>query len=477
MTHQLEDLEKAGNAVREFTSPRAKWMSKLEQFVAGTQYQGLPDYFTADVPLWERAPCIVDAVVKSAIDSNSDLCLGEGRFPTVTIRPAEADDDLDDSLLSEDESALLDRFVEIVHRQVRFETLCREVFASGQGCGSAAAIFGVRAGKLFADTTRAKWCTPTLDACGVVTSLTIEYAYVDHRKQQNGKTKAVALAYRRVIDAEKDTTFLPVELNDNGAPMGGWKADASQTFVHGLGFCPVVWYPHMLGCEAVNRFDGHAIHENLLDELRAHDMALSMRHRAALFAGDPQWVEIGVKPGYNPSGDGREAMIPTTAKGGPASATNPIEGFYRSKGTDSAPRRKKGPGQIWQYGDPNTKVELITLPEGALKAIDDHAHDLRVKLSEALGVVNLDPDNLKFAATTSGAALRVLKGRQTDKCDQYRSDFGDRFVLPATSMLLRICHVTNKRGATLRVPGIAKLAPVLAKFDVPDEVSEVSDVA
>lgn len=473
--HRLEGYEEAVKAVRASTSPRTAFMAKLEQFVAGTQYVGLPDYFTSDVPLWERAPCIVDATVKTAIDSNVDLILGEGRFPIVTCRPAEDDSDLDESLLDEDESGLLDRLIPLLYRQVRFESVCREVLAAGQASGTGVSIFGLRNGKLFADTTRARWCTPTFGSDGSLEALEISYPYIEETTvEKSGKRMAQAKLYQRVITSMTDITFMPMRIDADGRPQDEWKPDPAQTHEHGFGFVPAIWYPFMRGCEMVSRIDGHAIHENVLDEIRAHDMALSMRHRAALFAGDPQWTEIGVEPGHNPSADGREAMVPATARGGAPSADNPITAHFTNAPTLTK-RRKKSPGQVWQYPNADTKVQLHTLPADALKALDEHARDLRTKITEAIGVVNLDPDNMKFAAAMSGTALRILKGRQTDKCDQYRGDFGDHYLKPATSMLLRIAyHCSRMPAGYARIQGLTKLAPILSKFSVEDTVPDVA---
>jgi hypothetical protein len=83
----------------------------------------------------------------------------------------------------------------------------------------------------------------------------------------------------------------------------------------------------------------------------------------------------------------------------------------------------------------------------------------------------MDPENVKFAATVSGKALEVLKQRQLDRCDQYRADFGERFILPATNMLIRIVAKV-KLGA--RVPGIKRALPILTKIGGSDEGAHVA---
>jgi len=133
--------------------------------------------------------------------------------------------------------------------------------------------------------------------------------------------------------------------------------------------------------------------------------------------------------------------------------------------------RKKGPGYVWRYPNTETRVEYLTVPATALKVLDENARDLRIKLQEALGVVFLDPENIKFAATTSGKALEAIKQKQIDRCDQYRDDLTDNFLLPTLDMQLRIAH---KLGAGLRVPGIDKVQAMLAKFDQADAFAEAA---
>jgi hypothetical protein len=117
--------------------------------------------------------------------------------------------------------------------------------------------------------------------------------------------------------------------------------------------------------------------------------------------------------------------------------------------------RKKSPGTVWQYGgkNPEVKVELHTLPGDALTAIDNHARDLRSKLAESLGVVFLDLEALPNESRLSGKALESAKGRQLDRVNYYRSDFGDKFLLPALGMLLRIALSTN-----LKIDGLETVA-------------------
>ncbi len=130
-------------------SPRAKRLLSYEQFVEGTQYDGRPDWFSDVCPLWERKPCVIYPIVRSAIDSNVDLLLGEGRFPTVSTRPGEDDEKYapGESGLNLDDSSHIDYLIAQMYRQTQFRALCREVYMSGQASGTAVAIHTVRNGR------------------------------------------------------------------------------------------------------------------------------------------------------------------------------------------------------------------------------------------------------------------------------------------------------------------------------------------
>lgn len=439
---KIQGYEEAVRAIEANLSPRAKHLAHLERYVEGTQYDGLPDWFSDEKPLWERAPCIVYPIAANAIESNSDLLLGEGRFPVPTVAGLEGDD-----------AESFEKAVKEVVRQSRLAAASKEVLEAGQGCGSACAIFGIRSGRLFCESVKARWCEVQLDAEGAVTQLIIQYPYLTTEKGGDGRYTVRAKLFRRVIDNTNDTTFLPGEARQDGIEPA-WIVDQTQNINHALGFCPVVWYAHRKGCTVVSDIDGKAIHERLTDEIRAHDMALSQRHRAALNAGDPQWTETGVEPGYNPTAPVRRVEMPASVSGKPGEA---VTAAYVSRPARGKVR-KKSPGTVWQYESKDVVVKQHTLPGDALKTLDDNARDLRLKLAESLGVVFLDPETLPSNGTLSGRALEALKARQLDRCDNYRTDFGDHFLLPALGMLLRIVSVKK-----LVVEGFEAVTALVAK--------------
>lgn len=440
-------------------SPRFKQLDQLERFVATTQYEGRPNWYDDSVPLWERAPCVAYPVVQAAIASNVDLLLGEQSFPTVTaFSHVNDDEELEDEQLAE-QLEWVDRGLGELVQKARLKAAAREAYSHAQSCRTAVSVFGVRNGRMFVDSLKAKWCTPTLDTEGNVLSIEIRYPYIDRQKDAEGKWKAVCKLYRRAIDVTRDVTFKPVLAPDDGQDPKTWTEDPALTVPHGLGFCPVVWYAYRKGCGSVNEIDGHAIHEHCLDEIVAHDLAISQRHSAALFVGQPQICEFGVPPGYNPTEEGSKADLLTSVGGGNLLPNGAIQQGDRTTGKwvtgrASGGARKKGPGYVWQYPDKQScEVQMLELSGDALKALDDHARDLRAKIAESLQVVFLDPETAKLATAMSGKALRILRERQYSHCDQDREDFGEGWLLPALRMCLRVIARVGAANVKLRFAG------------------------
>src|SRR6266542_2396066 len=124
----LEHIDGFDDALRVFKAnvgPRYNYLENLENWCNGNQYRGLPDWFSIDRPLWERAPCITYLLSKEAIESKVDLVLGEGRFPEFTTSPGEGDPLADDTEteqgnLNKADSALMDAFIDRVMKQSGF---------------------------------------------------------------------------------------------------------------------------------------------------------------------------------------------------------------------------------------------------------------------------------------------------------------------------------------------------------------------
>ena len=459
----IQGTDKARLCVEANTTPRSRRLSLLRAYVGGTQYDGRPKWHDKSVPAWEREPCVIWPAASGAITSNEDLLLGEGRYPTVSSRPDEDDGD-EDEKLDEESSKALDRLIHNFEIEADLRAHERAQYANGQAVGTIVGIFGARNRKLFADTVDAEFCTPTYNAELEVESLEIKYAYVDVSKDVQGKWQAKPKMFRRVIDANRDVTYLTGEARDDGIEPK-WTEDPTKTVVHNLGFCPVLYHRFRTVSTVVNQTDGDAIHGQSLDEIDAFNLEASTRHDGAMHSL-PQKIECGVEPGYNPTGGTAPAgSIPATPNGGKLNPiSNPQTGHYSNAATGARQQgsRKQGPGYVWQYSDPNTKVTQLELNDGALSALADTMADLRARICEQLAWVPLNPEEVKFAASLSGKALERIMARQINRVSKDRDGFGRGYLLKSYCMLLRIAQRLGT--ASLKTRGLKKALPVLASL-------------
>lgn len=473
MTYSRVDqasIERATKIVQANLPPRYFVLDQLERYVIGTQYAHLAPWGQEALPLFERAPCIQYPIVARTIDSNADLCLGEGRWPLITSNPGEDDTAFDERLgLNEEQSAVLDRGIKAIVDQARLRAVASELLCEAQGSKTAVAVCCIRDGKMCVESVKAKHAKPTFDAerPREVESLEIKYPYID--EWYNVATKrweARVLLYRRVIDEQTDTTYEPVIALDDGADINDAAWIPKTVIAHGFGFCPVIWYRFMpKTCDAGN-IDGVAIHEQVKAEIDGLNYALSMRHRAALYAGDPQVVEIGVEDGDVSAPMGRQAQ--SIAQPGDHSSMGEWLGRdARGQSGFSTQGRKRGVGVIWRYANPESKVEYLTLPPEALKTLEGDADALLTMLREALCYVSVDPADAKLGiGELSGKALEWFHKKQTDRCEKIRDDFGHNCLLPLVNILLRMVHRKGSDAtAPLYLPGLKSLLPVLAKFE------------
>lgn len=470
--YTLPGEEQAKELAQGYMSPRYRRLDGLEKWATGTQYKDRKNWWDDSVPLWERAPCIVYPVVDVASKSNTDLCLGEGRFPSFEIAHSgkKSAKSGKEATESDGENDPLDEALKHYHKVIRFPTVCREAMDTAQTCGTVVALHGARNGKPFMELIPAKWCEAKEGEDGELEELEIFYSYLETYKRSDRRWAVRAMLYRRVIDRKSDTVYKPAEAQQDGVGID-WQVDAAKTEKHNFAFVPAVWYAFQKGCQPVNEVDGRAIHTWITDEIHQHDIARSQWHRGALLS-EPQIWETGVIPGTSPTGTGRKPLIQSTETGGPITPDNPPNGGYQvheTGGTGEA--RKKGPGHVWQYESKDSKVGVLNYPGDALKAQQDNVSDLRLKIQESLAVVFLDPENIKFAATTSGKALKQIKQKQFDRCGQYREDFRDGFLEPNIRMQLRIlAHF----GEALSLPGAEAVKGLLAEQGEAEALIETS---
>jgi hypothetical protein len=462
---RIEGLDEAHKRHAQQLTHRFHALDKVARYVAGTQYEGRPHFLYpgVDVPLHERAPCIVAPVVATAIAQHVDFALGEGRFPKLTTGASEDESDLGGSGLTERQSKTLDQFLAVLVEHARLQDVSQDALGSAEECGTACVVVGARNGCLEVESLDAKEATPTFGPDGR-TLLSIEHRrpYIEISKGQDGVLRAKCLVYRRVVDEQADTVYLPAEAPPEGREPK-WSVDKARTAEHGLGFVPAVWWRFRLGSRRIDSLDGEAIHKALFDEIDALNMSLSQRHRAALYAGDPQLWETGVDENEQVAPMGEEPRAGIVA-GHHIVDGKPVS--FSKFGFNERPRggaRRKGAGTVWRYQSAESQVGMLTLPGDALKSLDEHCSDVESKIHQALAYTAADPENVRGAM--SGKALAFLFARTTMFVDRARRDLWDGFLSPLLSVALRLVHTLETRApGSLYLTGTKKALPILARF-------------
>jgi hypothetical protein len=476
---QHHGYAQAVQAIRAHTPPRTTELDKLERYVAGTQYHGMPDWLTAkDKPLIERGPNVVDPIVRKAIASYLDLMLGAGRWPAITSGAEEDDEPFDPRLkLSDDDSKALDQALRAVESQTKLQTAACDALEAAMSCGTVLTLASVRKGRLTLENLPAKHAEPKWSKADPdkLDAVEIRYPFLErYYDKQERKWAVRAMLYRRVIDEQQDTTYRPQPAPTDGDEPKAWSADPAQTIEHGFGFCPVIWYRFDRRCPKAGETDGRAIHAQLLGKIDALCRACSQHNRAGLYAGDPSLVEIGVDTKHVAAPTGQLArpvaeFDHVTKDGQKQTQTWNLRGGAPQVGC------KSGVGVTRRYppNDGKVEVKLMTLPADALDSLAKDRDDLRSQIAEALCWVRADMSTMTGPRggginfnTVSGVALRWLFRKQTARCDSYRDDFGDGWLLPVVGLLLRIVrHYAGRDG--LYLAGAAEIGALVGRFLLP----------
>jgi hypothetical protein len=443
-------------------TPRACELERLQAYYEGTQDDGKPPYLdvNGDTPRLERKPCINYKIVKAAVRSRVALAMGGTRFPVILSQSSEDDSKFDPRFgLDQKSSETLDQFNAKLFDVCGLAACLREAMRIALASRSVALIGCMRRGMPYIDTVWPAICTPTFDPNDpdTVVSLEIRFRFKEYwRDAQLTSMQWAPLVkeYRRVIDAKTDTTFVAKEVWDIE------DVDPSQTadtvIAHGFGFCPVAWYARGKTSYAVGSYDGAAIHDGMFTDVDGINHALSSRHLAAMYTGDPVRVATGVSQA-DPMGTlartARSPAIPGQPK------TEWDNALYGSNGKQAI---RIGPGELLRVEDPSAKVQILTLPPGALEAVSAHAADVCSKTRENLQYVWLDPEQLTGAGDVSGKTLAFIFATEVNAVNEDRDNFGRRCLLPSLGLVYRM--MLAKDPAELYVPGIAKAVPVLQKF-------------
>ncbi len=431
-------------------TPRARQLRRLRAYYEGTQYDGMPDFWTGvaangeTVPMRERAPSVNYRLARNAVNEAVKFTLGEGRFPRIRVEPEEQS--YPGLTLSADEAKRLSLFIGKLCEHALLQPAWSEALAHGLSTGTAVEIVSLREGCFHSETIRAEHCEPKFSASGEVESVAVCYQYTV-TEYIGGQLIDRLYHYRRDIDSMRDVTYKPV-LVEGPMQTPEWTVDTSVK--HGFGFCTVNWARNgrRAGCADV---DGVSIYDGDEDEIDALNRALSQRDRGINYWGCPQPWETGVSEGAGPAATTRTARTP---KQEPKTAT-----FH----AHDAPARRSGVDEVWSYESAETQLGLLETTGAAFDAATKHVNDLRGRLTESMSVVLPDHATIAAKGNVTARLLTLMYAPLLGLVDRIRESWWPGFFCRSLSMRLRMIAQLGQT-ATILVPGSSEIAPILARF-------------
>lgn len=393
--------------------PRYRTLSRLRAYFKSEQYQGLADFFTGkkpggaeEVPLAERAPCVVYPLPKNATAQVVKFMFGATTFPTLEV---EEESEGDNHEAIED---ALRKFVTYEKVRPAITKLARKTISSSTGV----IILGVRRGRFVYESPDAQDCIPTFeDDNPSLPVKELEWAFQYDATEYSEKEKRLVTTrtwFRRTYTATEIVDYAPVEAVPDVAPE--WTV--SKRTAHGLKRCPVLW---VRNCAESSELDGHSLYGEMLNEIDALNFALSQRHKGIRFFGNPQPYETNVDEDDGPEADGRVA-----SGGGPL-------GAVAEKATKIAPEH------IWSYRG-NATVGVFETTGAAFKAATDHVNDIRQRMIESMSVVLAGVSDAmgQGGGDVSARLLKLLYAPLLSLVAEYQDEtWGDVLVAMLTMQL------------------------------------------
>ncbi len=454
------DLRGALGAIKAQGESERYWrINHYEGAFDGLNVEGLPGFWDTSVPLRERSPAIRAQLPKIAARRLVAMLFSDRAFPSVTVDASAYGVSLDAA-----QAEALGELVSEVVRVAKIPSVMRAVTMAALRSGTTVAVTGIRRGRPVVDLLPAKCCTPTFDADGVLTR--VEYM----QKVPAGGDKWVM--HRRVITAQTDTVFKPVDVAKltEHTDLDALPSEPPRP----LQFLPVVWIRNASDSTCAE-IDGYPIHHGLLAEINAADMECSQLQRTALYNGEPVMVKIGTTDGggsapMGPAGRTAAGAVGPEAEHGPAAWGSAVGGFFRGvfKGGAGGSATKKAPNIVWNLPQGGDVKMLESTGAGAQILTTAFATHSRI-VTDAMGVILAQPGDIGGNAMSS-KSLALMFAPMLATVDEMRVAYGE-VLCEIVAQLLRWCHVTA-RGVYLSRLDAARPALAAMSADVDGGIDE-----
>lgn len=224
------------------------------------------------LPPFLRRPVAPLSIVRQIVSRFTGLLFSDRRQPRLLVP---GDDKTEDAL----------------NAQLRFGGFWPAMYQArnfGGAMGSACIGFRFLQGQLHFEALDPRWCTPEFIGRGISDPfrITIQYTYSKEEKQPDGRFKSVWYWFRRVIDTETDTTWVPIKCREKEP---AWDYMKHNVVRHGLGFVPYEWIQNLRSDDEI---DGDPDCMGCYPMVRAVDHLLSEVYSGTIKNTDPTLVLV-----------------------------------------------------------------------------------------------------------------------------------------------------------------------------------------
>lgn len=222
------------------------------------------------LPMDFRRPAAPLGIVRTIVSRFTGLLFSDRRHPRITVPGDEKTEDYLNALLE----------------QGSFWS--NMLLARNYGGAMGSSCFGYKFvnGQCTFEALDPRWCFPEFLGRGYqeLSSLTIQYTYSKEEKDPDtGNWKRVWYWFRRVIDAETDTVWVPVKCKEHGKEPP-WPYIKKNSVRHGYGYVPYEWVQNL---RVDDETDGDPDAVGCYDAVRIIDQMLSEVWSGTISSCDP----------------------------------------------------------------------------------------------------------------------------------------------------------------------------------------------
>lgn len=202
--------------------------SQQRDIVSRTHYTP-PGYDTvSDLPRNFRRPVAPLGIVRNIVSRFTGLLFSNRKQPRMTVPGDQKTED----------------YLQAIIQYGGFWPAMIQTRNYGGAMGAGCIGFRFIQGKCTFEALDPRWTTPEFVGRGYTepSKLTVQYTYSKEVQDGDGNYKAVWYWYRRVIDAETDTVWVPIRCKDKEP---NWEYMQRNTVRHGLGFVPYEWIQNL----------------------------------------------------------------------------------------------------------------------------------------------------------------------------------------------------------------------------------------